>query len=87
MIWDFDRSIKVKEVGPRDGLQMEAILTPEEKVKLINALSKTGVHSIQVTSVVHPKAVPQMADAETVMKNIERQSGVSYSVLVPNERG
>nr|WP_309100555.1 hydroxymethylglutaryl-CoA lyase [Fredinandcohnia onubensis] len=87
MIWDFDRSIKVKEVGPRDGLQMEAILTPEEKVKLINALSKTGVHSIQVTSVVHPKAVPQMADAETVMKNIERRSGVSYSVLVPNERG
>jgi hydroxymethylglutaryl-CoA lyase len=87
MIWDFDRSIKVKEVGPRDGLQMEAILTSEEKIKLINALSKTGVHSIQVTSVVHPKAVPQMADAETVMKNIERQSGVSYSVLVPNERG
>lgn len=87
MIWDFDRSIKVKEVGPRDGLQMEAILTSEEKIKIINALSKTGVHSIQVTSVVHPKAVPQMADAETVMKNIERQSGVSYSVLVPNERG
>ncbi|HWO77811.1 MAG TPA: hydroxymethylglutaryl-CoA lyase [Bacillus sp. (in: firmicutes)] len=88
MNWELNDFIKVKDVGPRDGLQMEKNFIPtEEKIKLINALSKTGVHGIQVTSLVHPKAVPQLADAEIVMKNIERQPGVTYSVLVPNERG
>ncbi|MEH7223461.1 hydroxymethylglutaryl-CoA lyase [Bacillus sp. JJ1566] len=88
MKWEINDFIKIKDVGPRDGLQMERAFIPtEEKIKLINRLSKTGVHSIQVTSVVHPKAVPQLADAEIVMKNIERQEGVTYSVLVPNERG
>lgn len=88
MIWQHNDLIKVKEVGPRDGLQMEKSFIPtEEKIKLINALSKTGVSGIQVTSVVHPKAVPQLADAEIVMKNIEREPNVKYSVLVPNVRG
>ncbi|MDQ0217668.1 hydroxymethylglutaryl-CoA lyase [Peribacillus cavernae] len=88
MIWECNDFINVKEVGPRDGLQMEKEWIPTaEKIKLINALSKTGVNGIQVTSVVHPKAVPQLADAEEVMRSIERHPGVSYSVLVPNERG
>ncbi|MFP3916645.1 hydroxymethylglutaryl-CoA lyase [Lysinibacillus telephonicus] len=88
MSWQHIDLIKVKDVGPRDGLQMEKAFIPtEEKIKLINALSKSGVSAIQVTSVVHPKAVPQLVDAEIVMKNIERQSNVKYSVLVPNERG
>lgn len=88
MNWQPIDSIKVKDVGPRDGLQMEKAFIPtEEKIKLVNALSKSGVSAIQVTSVVHPKAVPQLVDAEIVMKNIERQPNVKYSVLVPNERG
>ncbi|MDN4075483.1 hydroxymethylglutaryl-CoA lyase [Fictibacillus terranigra] len=88
MNWEFNDFIKVKDVGPRDGLQMEKAWIPtEEKINIINALSKTGVTGIQVTSLVHPKAVPQLADAEEVMRNIDRQSGVLYSVLVPNERG
>jgi len=88
MILELNDLIKVKDVGPRDGLQMEKAFIPtEDKIKLINDLSKTGVHGIQVTSVVHPKAVPQLADAEIVMKNIERHENVKYSVLVPNVRG
>lgn len=88
MNWEFNDFIKIKDVGPRDGLQMEKTFIPtEEKINLINAISKTGVKSIQVTSAVHPKAVPQLKDAEIVMNNIVREPGVSYSVLVPNERG
>lgn len=81
-------SVEVHEVGPRDGLQNEREFIPtEKKIELVNALARTGVESIQVTSVVHPKAVPQLADAEEVMANIERREGVRYTVLVPNLRG
>jgi hydroxymethylglutaryl-CoA lyase len=81
-------SVTVCEVGPRDGFQMEAAFIPTEvKVRLINALSRTGVHEIQATSFVHPKAVPQLRDAEEVMANIERVPGVRYAGLVLNERG
>jgi hydroxymethylglutaryl-CoA lyase len=80
--------VEVNEVGPRDGFQAEEDFIPtERKVEVIDALSRTGVASIQVTSVVHPKAVPQLADAEEVMARIERVPGVRYTVLVPNLRG
>lgn len=80
--------VEVKEVGTRDGFQMETEFIPtQQKIDLINKLSRTGLKAIQVTSAVHPKAVPQLQDAEEVMANIDRQPGVSYSVLVPNLRG
>jgi hydroxymethylglutaryl-CoA lyase len=80
--------VVVKEVGPRDGFQMESkFIDTDEKIRVINALSRTGISAIQVTSAVHPKAVPQLVDAEAVMARIERQPGVSYSVLIPNLRG
>lgn len=81
-------TVRIHEVGPRDGFQNEKEFIPtERKVAIIDALSRTGVASIQVTSVVHPKAVPQLADAEEVMARIERREGVRYTVLVPNLRG
>jgi hydroxymethylglutaryl-CoA lyase len=80
--------VEVNEVGPRDGFQAEEVFIPtERKVEIIDALSQTGVARIQATSVVHPKAVPQLTDAEEVMARIERVPGVKYTVLVPNMRG
>jgi hydroxymethylglutaryl-CoA lyase len=80
--------VEVNEVGPRDGFQAEDEFIPTgRKVDIIDALSRTGVSAIQVTSVVHPKAVPQLADAEEVMARIGRAPGVRYTVLVPNLRG
>lgn len=87
-VMNLPESVEIHEVGPRDGLQNEKEFIPtERKVAIVDALSRTGVESIQVTSVVHPKAVPQHADAEEVMARIERREGVRYTVLVPNLRG
>jgi hydroxymethylglutaryl-CoA lyase len=81
-------AVEVNEVGPRDGFQAEDEFIPTgRKLEIIDALSRTGVTAIQVTSVVHPKAVPQLVDAEEVMARIERVPGVRYTVLVPNLRG
>ena len=81
-------AVEINEVGPRDGFQAEKEFIPtDRKVEIIDALSRTGVAAIQATSVVHPKAVPQLADAEEVMVRIERAPGVRYTVLVPNLRG
>lgn len=81
-------SATVCEVGPRDGFQMERSFIPTEtKIAVCNALSQTGLREIQVTSFVHPTAVPQMRDAEEVMAGIVRAPGVVYTALVPNERG
>jgi hydroxymethylglutaryl-CoA lyase len=81
-------AVEVNEVGPRDGFQAEDEFIPTgRKVEIIDALSRTGVAAIQVTSVVHPKAVPQLVDAEEVMARIERVPDVRYTVLVPNLRG
>jgi hydroxymethylglutaryl-CoA lyase len=81
-------AVEVNEVGPRDGFQAEETFIPtKRKVEIIDALSRTGVARVQVTSVVHPKAVPQLTDAEEVMARIERVPGVRYTVLVPNLRG
>jgi hydroxymethylglutaryl-CoA lyase len=76
------------DVCPRDGFQIEPrLVSTETKVKTINALSAAGVSAIEVTSFVHPKAVPQMADAEEVMSCLTRFAGTRYEVLVPNLRG
>lgn len=80
--------IKIVEVGPRDGLQNESTIVPAKtKIELINRLSKTGLTSIEVTSFVSPKWVPQMADATEVYQGINQQNHIAYPVLVPNMRG
>jgi len=84
---DLPAAISLREVGPRDGLQNEAPVSTEAKVELIDALSRTGVRRIEAVSFVHPKAIPQMADADEVWKHITRNDDVRYSALVPNLRG
>jgi len=80
--------VRIVEVGPRDGLQNEKTIVPTEtKVELINRLSGTGLSSIEVTSFVSPKWVPQMADHSEVLQQICRKPGVRYSVLTPNLKG
>jgi len=82
------REVSITEVGPRDGLQNEAnIVSVETKLALIRALASAGLQSIEVTSFVHPGAIPQLADAEEVAAGVEQISGPLYSALVPNERG
>jgi hydroxymethylglutaryl-CoA lyase len=76
------------EVGPRDGLQNEAVIVPTDvKIGLIDRLSATGLSAIEVTSFVSPKWVPQMADNAQVLAGITRKPGVSYSALVPGMHG
>src|SRR3954451_4956164 len=84
---DLPAAISLREVGPRDGLQNEAPVPTEAKVALINALSGTGVRRIEAVSFVHPRAIPQMADADEVWARIDRNDDVRYSALVPNLRG
>ena len=80
--------VRIVEVGPRDGLQNEsAMVATADKIKLVDRLSATGLRSIEATSFVSPKWVPQLADAAEVMAGIHRRPGVSYPVLVPNEQG
>lgn len=81
-------SIQICEVSPRDGLQNESVfLTTAEKVELVERSIRAGIRRIEVTSFVHPKRVPQMADAAEVMAAIPRIAGVSYAGLVMNARG
>ena len=76
------------EVGTRDGFQIEPDFIPtEQKIEVVDRLSEAGVPSIEVTSFVHPKAVPQLRDAEAVMATIRRRPGTRYAALVPNEKG
>ncbi|HEX6703501.1 MAG TPA: hydroxymethylglutaryl-CoA lyase [Albitalea sp.] len=78
----------LQEVGTRDGLQAEAAFVPTiDKIALVDALSRTGLAKIEVTSFVSPQAIPALRDAEIVMREIERRPGVVYSALVPNLRG
>ncbi|MEO0201962.1 MAG: hydroxymethylglutaryl-CoA lyase, partial [candidate division WOR-3 bacterium] len=80
--------IYITEVAPRDGLQnIKELIETDKKVKFINLLSETGVDEIEVSSFVHPKWVPQLADAEDVFQKINRKEGVIYSAIVPNEKG
>jgi hydroxymethylglutaryl-CoA lyase len=84
---DLPSRISVREVGPRDGLQNEEPVPTRAKVELINRLSGTGVQRIEAVSFVRPEAIPQMADADAVWREIDRNGQVRYSALVPNLRG
>lgn len=80
--------MRIFEVGPRDGLQNEAVFLPtDEKVRLVEMLAGSGLTEIEVSSFVSPTRVPQLADADELFARIPRQPGVRYWALVPNRRG
>jgi hydroxymethylglutaryl-CoA lyase len=81
-------NVRIREVGPRDGFQNEPETIPTvEKVRLVDLLSASGLRRLEVTSFVRPDVIPQLADAEEVLGAVKRREGVSFSVLIPNERG
>jgi hydroxymethylglutaryl-CoA lyase len=81
-------TVRIREVGPRDGFQNEPETIPtERKVELIDALARTGLRRLEVTSFVRPDVIPQLADAADVLERVSIPAGVSVSVLIPNERG
>ena len=84
---DLPDRISLREVGPRDGLQDEDPVPTDGKIALIDALSATGLERIEAVSFVHPRAIPQMADADEVWSRVTRNPDVRYSALVPNLRG
>ena len=79
--------VSIREVGPRDGLQNEDPIPTSDKITLLDALSGTGIRRMEAVSFVHPRAIPQMADAQEVWQKIQRNPGVAYSALVPNLHG
>jgi hydroxymethylglutaryl-CoA lyase len=82
------KRLYIQEVATRDGFQIEADFVPTEaKIALIDRLSQTGLAKIEVTSFTSPKAIPNLRDAEDVMRGIRRAEGVEYTVLVPNVKG
>lgn len=85
---DTQKRIYIQEVVTRDGFQAESTFIPtEQKIDLINRLSRAGYAKIEVTSFTSPKAIPMLADAEAVMQGIDRIPGVEYTVLIPNLKG
>jgi len=81
-------TVKIVEVGPRDGLQNEKVTVPADaKIAFITALGDAGLRTIEAGAFVSPKWVPQMADTDEVYRNIPKDPGVEYPVLVPNEKG
>ena len=81
-------AVTIHEVGPRDGLQNEPTVVPVEvKAEFVARLAAAGLRTIETTSFVHPRWVPQLADAEELIGRVDRVPGVRYPVLVPNERG
>jgi len=83
-----DRRVRVYEVGPRDGLQNEAVPVPTAtKARFIERLADAGLREIETTSFVGARAIPQLADADELLRGLARVPGVRYPVLVPNLRG
>src|SRR5438309_1749001 len=81
-------AVRIREVGPRDGFQNEPEIVPTEtKVRLIDALARTGLRRLEITSFVRPDVIPQLADAAEVLQSVDIPATVSRSVLIPNERG
>ncbi len=81
-------TVRIREVGPRDGFQNEPEVIPTaEKVRLIGMLGDAGLKRIEVTSFVRPDVIPQLADASEVLASYDKRDAVAYSVLIPNERG
>ena len=88
MAASFPATVRIREVGPRDGFQNEPeVIATDDKVRLIDCLSETGLRRLEVTSFVRPDVIPQLSDAEEVLRSITRAEDVSYTVLIPNERG
>lgn len=82
------KKVKIVEVGPRDGLQNESVnVSTKDKIAFIELLAASGLKDIETTSFVHPKVVPQLSDAEDVLKGLRRFDNVTYSALVPNLKG
>lgn len=82
------KSIRISEVAPRDGLQIEkSVVAASDKIALVDAISASGVASVEVTGFVHPKVIPQMADAAEVCHGIARRPGIRYGAFVPNAKG
>jgi hydroxymethylglutaryl-CoA lyase len=80
--------VRIREVGPRDGFQNEPeIVATDDKVRLIDALARTGLRRLEVTSFVRADVIPQLADAREVLRRIDLPDDVSAAVLIPNERG
>ena len=85
---ELPRSVRIREVGPRDGFQNEPeVVATADKIRLIGMLGSAGLRRIELTSFVRPDVIPQLADAEDVLDGYEKLDGVAYSVLIPNERG
>jgi hydroxymethylglutaryl-CoA lyase len=81
-------AVTIWEVGPRDGLQNEPAVVPlDVKLEFLERLAAAGLTVVEATSFVHPKWVPQLADADELIKRLSPAPGVRYPVLVPNERG
>ncbi|SFQ33734.1 hydroxymethylglutaryl-CoA lyase [Psychrobacillus psychrotolerans] len=84
----FPKSVSIREVGPRDGLQNESKFIPtDEKIQWIDHLSNSGLNYIEVTSFVNPTWIPALSDAEYVAKHIKKNPDVTYAALVPNTKG
>src|SRR5438034_10462314 len=82
------RVVRIVEVGPRDGLQNEAKIVPTgKKAEFISLLAAAGLKDIEIASFVHPKWVPQLADARELIEQLEPSPNVGYSALVPNMKG
>lgn len=82
------KRLYIQEVATRDGFQIESnFVATEQKIALIDRLSETGLAKVEVTSFTSPKAIPNLRDAEEVMRGIRRVPGVEYTVLVPNVKG
>src|SRR5262249_7791813 len=82
------KSVRIREVGPRDGFQNEPeVIATGDKVRLIELLGRTGLQRIEVTSFVRADVIPQLADAEQVLEGVRLPETVAVGVLIPNERG
>src|SRR3954447_17545865 len=85
---ELPKSVRIREVGPRDGFQNEPEVIPtEEKIRLIGMLGDAGLRRIEVTSFVRPDVIPQLADGAEVLTRFEPREDVAYSVLIPNRKG
>jgi hydroxymethylglutaryl-CoA lyase len=83
-----DEAVRIYEVGPRDGLQNESRIVPtEDKRRFIELLAAAGLREIEATSFVSPRAVPQLGDADALVRSLPGNDGIRYPVLVPNARG
>jgi hydroxymethylglutaryl-CoA lyase len=87
-VTELPHSVRIREVGPRDGFQNEPeVIATDDKVRLIDALARTGLRRLEVTSFVRADVIPQLADAADVLSRIDVPSEVALTVLIPNERG